>query len=126
MMEKEMIELIEKAERSIQAAWDLFHKDYFDFSVSRAYYAMFYCAEALLLTKDLSFSKHSAVISFFGKEFIKTKILPKRLYEYIVNAFKDRSISVYETTVIEKERAEKVIKNAEMFIKETKKYFGME
>jgi uncharacterized protein (UPF0332 family) len=38
---------------------------------------MFYCAEALLFSIGLSFSKHSAVISFFGKEFVKTKLCLK-------------------------------------------------
>jgi len=122
MHKKEVIELIEKAERSTQAAWDLFRNEHFDFAVSRAYYSMFYCAEALLLTKEMSFSKHSAVISFFGKEFIKTKILPKRLHEYLTDAFRDRGVSVYETTVIEREMAERTIKNAGVFINETKKY----
>ena len=36
---------------------------------------MFSYAEALLLTKGLSFSKHSAVIENFGKHFIKTGLL---------------------------------------------------
>ena len=69
--------LIEKAERSLKAAKDLFSEEYYDFAISRAYYTMFYCAQALIFTKNLSFSKHSALISAFGKEFIKTGIFPK-------------------------------------------------
>ena len=46
----EINNLIEKAKRSIDAAKKLYELEYYDFSVSRAYYAMFYCAEALLLT----------------------------------------------------------------------------
>lgn len=38
----------------------------YDFAVSRAYYAMFYIAEAFLLGQDLSFSSHAGVISAFG------------------------------------------------------------
>ena len=63
--------LIEKAERSLKVAKDLFSKEYYDFAISRAYYTMFYCAQALLFTKNLSFSKHSALISDFGKELAK-------------------------------------------------------
>lgn len=38
---------------------------------------MLYIAEAFLLEKGLTFSKHSAVISAFGKHFAKTGELPK-------------------------------------------------
>ena len=36
------------------------------FAASRAYYAMFYAAEALLQSRGLAFSKHSAVHAAFG------------------------------------------------------------
>jgi len=39
---------------------------------------MFYTVEALLLSQNLTFSKHSAVISAFGKNFVKTGIFPGR------------------------------------------------
>src|ERR1017187_10687086 len=39
-----------------------------DGAVSRAYYAMFHVAGALLLSKGMTFSKHSAAISAFGQE----------------------------------------------------------
>nr|MDO8075764.1 HEPN domain-containing protein [Candidatus Freyarchaeota archaeon] len=69
--------LISTAERSLDAAKELFSKKHYDFSVSRAYYAMFYCAEALLFVKDMSFSKHAAVISDFGREYVKQVFFPK-------------------------------------------------
>lgn len=34
-----------------------------DFAISRAYYAMFYVARALLLTRDVRRSKHSDVLA---------------------------------------------------------------
>jgi hypothetical protein len=52
-MKEEIKLLIEKAEKSIKAAEELLAKDYFEFSVSRSYYAMLYCAQALLLSKNL-------------------------------------------------------------------------
>ena len=121
--QKEIKGLINKAEESLEAAKELFNKKFFDFSVSRAYYTMFYCAEALLLTKDLSFSKHSAVISFFGKEFIKTGLFPERLNEYINDAFRKRHKGDYwiDTGLTEKD-CKIILKRAEEFLKETKKY----
>ncbi len=121
--QKEIKGLINKAEESLEAAKELFNKKFFDFSVSRAYYTMFYCAEALLLTKDLSFSKHSAVISFFGKEFIKTGIFPERFNEYINDAFRKRHKGDYwiDTGLTEKD-CKIILKRAVEFLKETKKY----
>jgi uncharacterized protein (UPF0332 family) len=123
MMNTEVNNLIEKAKRSIEVAKRLIDSSDYDFSVSRAYYAMFYCAEALLLTKDLSFSKHSAVISAFGKHFVKAGLLSSALHGYLSDAFKDRQIGDYEAAIaISKEQARTHIKNAEEFLTQTIKY----
>lgn len=82
MKDKDISELIEKARQSLNAAKDLLKGGYLDFSASLSYYAMFYAAEAVLLKKNLSFSKHKAVVSAFGKEFIKTDVLPSDLHRY--------------------------------------------
>ena len=65
-MTAELEALIEKGRRSLGAARRLFGEGDYDFAASRAYYAMFYLAEALLLARHLTFSKHSAVIAAFG------------------------------------------------------------
>jgi uncharacterized protein (UPF0332 family) len=59
--------LLKKAHDSLSAARVLEREAMYDFSASRSYYAMFYAAQALLLAKMLSFSKHSAVIAAFGR-----------------------------------------------------------
>lgn len=57
--EQEIASNLERAEQSIQAAKDLALKGYHDFAASRAYYAAFYGATAVLLNEGLDFSKHS-------------------------------------------------------------------
>jgi uncharacterized protein (UPF0332 family) len=57
-----------------------------DFSVSRAYYAMFYVVQALLITKNLSFSTHSGIINAFGLHFIKTQEVPVEYHRAIITA----------------------------------------
>ena len=47
--------LFQKAQRSLAAAQQLAQQSFYDFAVSRAYYAMFYVAEALLDHEGLSF-----------------------------------------------------------------------
>lgn len=119
---KEVRELLEKGVRSLQASSELLKKGYPDFAVSRAYYSMFYCAEALLLSKGHAYSKHSAVIAAFGKEFIKTKILPAELHLHLRNAFDLRAKGDYDTIPVEEKEAKEVLNNASNFIKKSKEY----
>lgn len=122
-MSEELKKLISKAERSLKAARRLYKNGDYDFSVSRAYYAMFYCAESLLLTQEMSFSKHTAVIAAFGKYFAKTGLIPSTLHSYLLTAFKDRQIGDYEVIKeITKSEAEATLKNAKEFISQTIKY----
>jgi uncharacterized protein (UPF0332 family) len=45
--------LLKKAKNSLDAARLLVERGFYDFAVSRAYYAMFYVAEAFLLGEGL-------------------------------------------------------------------------
>jgi len=122
-MSEELKRLIDKAQRSLKAAKRLYKSQDYDFSVSRAYYGMLYCAEALLLTQEMSFSKHSAAIAAFGKYFAKTGLLPSNLHSHLLNAFKDRQIGDYDVIKeITESQAETNLKNAEEFINKTIKY----
>jgi uncharacterized protein (UPF0332 family) len=68
--------LLRQAHRTVRSARLLLTGGDHDGAVSQAYCAMFYVAEALLLSKSLTFSSHSAVISAFGKEFAKSGVIP--------------------------------------------------
>ena len=67
MSRKEVRELMVKARRSRAAAELLLDQHYSDFAVSRAYYAMFYAAQALLLTRNIRRTKHSGMIAAFNE-----------------------------------------------------------
>jgi len=56
-MMPEQAALVRKARDSVRAARLLHNGNLYDFAISRAYYAMFYVAEALLLGEGLAFSK---------------------------------------------------------------------
>lgn len=113
-MNKELIQsLVEKSKQSIEAAEYLLEKKFTDFSTSRSYYSMFYLIEAVLLTKNLSFSKHSGVISAFGKEFIKTKIFDEKFHKYILEAFQFRNEGDYGASYsIEFAISERILSNS--------------
>lgn len=98
-MNKEQIYLVQKAEKSLAAARELYQLGYFDFAISRAYYAMFYIAFAFLESRELAFSKYSAVIAAFGKYFAKTNLVDAKYHRYLIDAQKARCQADYNTTL---------------------------
>lgn len=123
--DEDILEFIEKGKESLKAAEILIKENFYDFSASRAYYAMFYSTIAVLLTKDLSFSKHSATISFFGKEFIKSKIFPIKMHKNLVSAFDLRQMGDYGAPgSIKKEKAVSLLEDAKEFVETIEKYLN--
>ena len=87
--------LLKLADENVEAAKLLLQNRFPAIASSRAYYAMFNAAEAMLLSEDLSFSKHSAVISAFGQHFAKTGLVPTHLHRAILTAQEDRQAADY-------------------------------
>jgi len=57
---KEIESPVKRANKYLRSAEMLFEEGDYESSVSRTYYAMFYCTQALLLTKRLSYSSHKS------------------------------------------------------------------
>ena len=109
--------LIQKAERSLKATKDSFDNGNFEFVASRAYYSMFYLVEALLLLKELSFSKHSGAISAFAVHYTKPDLIPQQYHRALMDAFEDRQVADYESKpVFGEEEAKQQLERAETFI----------
>ncbi len=122
-MNEEIEALLKKALDSIKGARLLFDDELYGFAVSRAYYAMFYLVSAILLTKDMNFSKHQAVVAAFGQHFVKTGIFKHKFHQYLVEAFEQRQIGDYEPMEeITKETAQKCIDRAEEFLVAVRAY----
>ena len=116
-MKEEIGKLLEKADRAIEAAKTLLKTGDSDFAAGRAYYAMFYIAEALLLEKGLSYSKHSAVHASFGKIYAKEKIVDSKFHRWLLDAFDQRIIGDYGIeAVITQTDVEQMIERAEEFM----------
>lgn len=64
-------------------------------AANRLYYAAFYAAVTVLLTKRLEYSKHSGVIAFFDREFIRTGLLPRDYSRTLHQAFNERQQDDY-------------------------------
>ena len=122
-MTPEIQGLLDKAKQSTEAAQSLLADNYVDFAASRAYYAIFYALEALLLSKNLSFSKHSAVISAFGKEYIKSGLFDPRFHRAAIDAFDLRNAGDYGTMhAVSEELASQTIQNARELIQTVSSY----
>ena len=94
-MKPNIFALLDKAKDSLGAAGTLIRDGYYDFAVSRAYYAMFYIAEAMLMKLGQSYNKHSAVISAFGREYAKTGIMDSKFHRWLIDDQDFRNIGDY-------------------------------
>ena len=116
-MKPELQALRDKADQSLSAAELLLKEGYGDFAASRAYYAMFYAAEALLLERGQAYSSHKAVISAFGVEFVRTAQMDPALHRALIEAQTLRQTGDYETgTPITEAEARQTIAAARSFL----------
>jgi uncharacterized protein len=108
MIPPEIQRLLDYAEESHKAAKTLMDGGFAGFSAAQSYYTMFYLAEALLLSKGLTFSSHSAIIAAFGKEFAKPGYLDPKFHRYLIDAQERRAIGHYgaERTVTNEQALE--------------------
>ncbi|MFQ6132933.1 MAG: HEPN domain-containing protein [Armatimonadota bacterium] len=94
-MDPDVEALLARAAESIEAADQLLSAGHPAFAASRAYYAMFYTAQALLLSQGQTYSSHRAVVAAFGKEFAKTERLDPKHHRQLIDAFERRQIADY-------------------------------
>ena len=117
--------LLQKARSSWQAAGLLADQGYYDFAVSRAYYAMFYVAQATLLGQGLAFSRRSAVIAAFGREFAKTGRVPPDFHRYLIEGQDIRNVGDYDTHPgLDAHDAKEQIARAEQFLDLAERLIG--
>jgi len=136
-MIKEIEDLTGKAKRFLRSAEVLLKDGDYDSCVSRSYYgalphhpaspvrayAMFFMAEATLLTKGLKASSHKGVIILFGELFIKTGTFRKELGKILNDSYDSRQIGDYAVGFkITKEEAESRLEKARNFVTEVEQH----
>lgn len=124
-MTDEQLELLLKARQSFSAARLLIENGYSDYAASRAYYTMFYIAEAFLAGVGMSFSSHSAVISAFGREFARTNRVPVEFHRFLIDAQDLRNAGDYgQLNAVTAEQANEQITYAEQFLELAQNLIG--
>ena len=115
---------LKQAEESMDEAKYLFEGNKSPRSViNRAYYAMFYSILALLIFEPYSSSKHSGILSYFNRKFIKPGKISKDLGRAVNKAFDLRQRCDYREEVnITHEQAKPFIRLTEMFVSSVKDY----
>lgn len=79
---------IEKSEDKLKAARSLLNDGFFDDAISRAYYAIFHAASAVLLSEGMTVESHSALKTVFGLRFIRSGRIDRR-FGRILSRLKD-------------------------------------
>jgi len=115
---------LQQAEESLDEAKYLFNGHKSPRSViNRAYYAMFYSILALLIFEPYSSSKHSGVLSYFNRQFIKSGQFSEDLGRAVNKAFDLRQRGDYrEGIVLTHEQVAPFLDWTRKFVDSVKKY----
>lgn len=114
---------LEQAKQCLSSSRLLYEAGDYKGSANRSYYAVFHSMRAVLALEKTDFSKHSAVISYFRKEYIKTGVFDKSLSKTISEVFMIRTSSDYDDFyIVPKKNIYEQLENVEEFYKEIEKY----
>ena len=117
-MKEQSQALLDKAGENLEASKDLIRGGHYEIAASRAYYTMFYGAEALLLEEGFEFSSHSAVHGAFGERFAKTGRLDPAFHRFLLDAYRARQSADYDAPAdVSREDAETLVSRAGEFIR---------
>ena len=96
---------------------------HFSDSINRSYYSIFFAVRALLAEEETDFKKHSAVIGYFRRHYIKTGIFDVKFSKYIGDAFNFRNDCDYEDFFfVSREEAENQYNHAVEFYEAVKNF----
>ena len=118
---------LQKASQAIKSG-ELTLRDDVDATAGRAYYAMFYCARALLCNQgQKDFSKHSAVHAAYGEAFAKSKVLDPKFHKWLIVSFDKRLKADYDLDAILKTAdAELMLQQAREFLEAARQHLAKE
>jgi uncharacterized protein len=118
---------IENAQEVLEVAQLNLDNGFYTSAVNRAYYAIFYAANAILVTKRLSQRKHSGVINAFRQYFVKTGLIAPQYSDVYGRIMGNRHTSDYELeSSITEEIARADLVDAIAFVAEINRWLKQE
>ncbi len=116
-----VLKRLEKAGERLKTAQHLYEQAYYEDSISRSYYAIFFATKALLLTKDIDPRTHSGVKNQFTQHFVKTKEIEPEFGDILKEAKEIREMGDYdEFYIASSEEARSQLENAQKFLQRVK------
>ena len=108
---------MERANEMLEAAKKNLEIGQYKTSLNRSYYAIFHAMRAANILKGFDSSKHSGVIAYFNREYLKSGILEKSLSVIIKNSAFLREKSDYDDFFIASmKEAEKQLEDENAFV----------
>jgi len=111
--------LLAQARQAARSARTLLSSGDPDGAVNRAYYAMFYAAQAALEHRgiEVTSSKHGTLVGRFGEHLVKPGLLPRSLGSSLNDMLALRHKADYSTYGVPPVDAERAATEAETFVK---------
>lgn len=117
---------LERAKEMLSAAESNLEIGQHKTSLNRSYYAVFHAMRSANALKEYDSSKHSGVIAYFTKEYLKTEILDRGLAVIIKDSSLCREKSDYDDFYVAgKVEAEEQLKNAKYFVQKIEDYINI-
>ena len=114
---------MERAKEMLSAAEDNLKISQYKTSLNRSYYAIFHAMRAMNILKGFDSSKHSGVIAYFNKEYIKEGIMDKELSVIIKSSSFLREKSDYDDFfIVGRTETENQLASAKVFLEAVEKY----
>src|SRR5438552_2029167 len=104
----------DKAKEDLESSKVNFQNNLLSASINRSYYSIFHAARALLAFDDFDSKKHSGIISYFNRNYIKSGKIEKEYSKILMSAEIIRNETDYmDFYIVSKEEAKTQIENAE-------------
>lgn len=114
---------LEKSKKCLASAKLLIQSEDYCGAANRSYYSIFHCIRSLLALEGVDFSKHSGVMAYFQRNYVKSGIFEKEYSKILIQAFEIRSESDYDDYyVLSREDVEEQVQNAQFFLDGIMKY----
>jgi uncharacterized protein (UPF0332 family) len=125
--QREVSLYVEHAQEMLEVAAHNIADGFYGSAINRAYYAIFYAANALLATRALARGKHSGVVAAFREHFVKPGLIEieySRIYGRVMD---DRHASDYEIQFpTDAEVSKRDLTDAQRFVERVERYLRQE
>lgn len=113
----EATDLFKKAQMYLRSAAVLFELEDYDSTASRAYFSMFYAAQAALLSEDGTLPSERGIRTAFRERFVDSGLLPERAADVLERAHDLQEVGDYaHIFAVSADDAEWLLSEAEAFV----------